>query len=1682
MAVVLPQLTALGGASSTEIRQGVTQFTGSQGLDGDTYELKYHKVNSHPNGENSQIAEAPVELHTNGTFPDGQMEKDVNENATVTLIDRMRSIWAAILSEEPSMFTPSDVFFEVGGDSISTQRLIDTARERGLRLTMEQIFLNASLEEMAAVAVLEESWPEHAEAIVREGDEGETIRSVGTSLGKAKVADIARACNMAEEDIESVYPLSAMQHSLLTATTAGTNSYVRQFVFTISSSTPLVKFQRAWDDTIASHPILRTRICHLDSGTGEYVQAVVRKERSDAHWRTLNVSLEQFLEWDSSTPMPLNHPFFRYTITLSTSPTGIQQRYFVWTAHHALCDGASIPAILSDVSKHFQRQSVPRRVPFESFIRSTIVDNDPLAEKEFWRKALEGVNPTPYPPAQQASQFDQMKSTSVLKRELLLDIHPPHGVTRALLLRSAWAILLSHYTGTRDVGFGVINSGRTSAVPGISQIAGPTLNLVPIAIYVDSEETISAFLSRVRHQAAAMIPFEHAGIARIRQHCHDRDTTALDFQTLFVVDGASFGEIIEESSKMLGLRYVDEAGKKEQHAYPLVLTFTLSTSRAVTLMVQHDSRVVSGQQAVNLTHHLQTVLVQLANSSAKTRIGQVSPFSENDKIQIRSWNVCMPPTERVCIHGLFREQVRHRPDAVAVCSVDEELTYADVDRYSDALAVRISALGAGLGTFVGVCFEKSIWTVVAILAVFKVGGIYVPIDLAHPRGRIEEVVQTVGVRCALASTAGRQTLDGLCEHTIVVEGRPPDLSPDFEVPLVHVPASIAYLLFTSGSTGKPKGLLMSHSAICSSIIHHGAAFGAGPHWRTLQFGAHTFDLSIGEFFTTLAHGGCICVPSEHDRLNNLDGAITALNVNALLVVPTVANLLFPKGVPSVKTIVLAGEPITKETVVRWADAVDLTCAYGPSETAVWCSGNLRVSSDAHPGNIGRSIGATMWIVDPDNHDSLSAIGCVGEIVISGALLGSGYFGDKAITDATYVPAPDWLKEMGSHQAEGYDMMYKSGDLARYNPDGTFQIVGRRDTQIKLRGFRIELGEIENQMMATGSVMAAFATLPSTGPCARQIVAVVSATKPDLKNHGRSSMVVADGKRSLVESLKASLALALPEYMVPSIWVVLAEMPLLISGKVDRRFIKTWLQEMDRTLYQQLVDEPAVDGDAAEIAPGSLADRVRRLWSDALNVPVDAISRQSSFIALGGDSISAIQIVSNAKMMDMPLAVRHIIGSRTLGKLVAVLEQSTITQQERLESPAAPETDDLFERFRPSLERRLRGRPPANVEDIYPFAPFQREIAKARSINPSVFLLSWQMEVFLLSDRPPCLERLAQAWRRVVQYHPVLRSIFLQDPTGQLPSVQAVLSKSGAEPEIVVSSAAATEAEPTFATRGTRSVDECFLPHRAHFVRHGDRYFVHIELDHLVIDGWSLKEVKKALLAAYDSDEALRVDEAPSYKTFVTAHSADRVKADNEYWAAALQEQGPSLLSLPVNPCQRTATPHSSHKTILYLPEVRADVFKSFGTQYGVTPASIFDAAWAQTLSKYTARSDVAFEYVVSGRDEDIPNVFELVGPLINVLPYHVLGVSAAEDGPAGLACLAQRMQEQRARDSLHTSSNVREIVEEYFGTEKRFNTAVNFQRRPTAVETTTVRIDDDLRKSRDPWHVSMHPSAGKCNC
>ncbi|KAK9418949.1 putative Carrier domain-containing protein [Seiridium unicorne] len=1558
---------------------------------------------------------------------------------------KIRAIWAKVLKDESSSFNGDDVFFDVGGDSITAQHLIDAAAKDGIHLTMEQIFMHASLEDMAEIAQM--AVPSTELSSVEGGD---------SLLDLDQLDTIAKNLNLPSGSIESAYGLTPMQESLLVEEEERPNSYMRQFVFRVGSS------------------------------YGQDKRQVVIQEDAEAiPWITVNSSLAAFLEQDAQAPMVVGDSFFRYTI-VDQAETG--DKHFVWTASHALCDGHFVFEVLSDVTRQYQGEALPARPPFHLFVQSPAVKPEPTHERQFWTRALSEVHPRPYPPLPQQLEFRANPNT-LLEHYITLEQLPPFGVTRSLLLRAAWAMLLSHYAGTEEVGFGTINNGRSSVIPNVSLITGPTINLVPVVLRVDPKQPVSALLSRVRLQAAEMMPFEHSGLSRIRKLLatdNSQHPTALDLRSLLVVHRASFTGTIAPWIQKLGLEYLDGLGKKEQHPYPLVFTFILSDEGTdathILLRIEHDERVIPSPQALRLAQHLQAIITQLSHATQDTAIESILPLSDHDLNQISRWNASTPPAKETCLHHLFEHQARRQPDATAVCSLDHSLTYAEVNAYASTLAMQLVERSVRPEVFVGVCFEKSIWTVVAILAVFKAGGVYVPIDPAHPPGRIQEIVQTVGIRVAVASPTGGRILGEIInpEDTSIIQVQENIAPRPWIEPLqVAKPSDTAYLLFTSGSTGKPKGILMPYRAICTSILYHGLAFGASSNWRTLQFCAHTFDLSIAEFFTTLSFGGCICVPSEEDRTNNLAGVITSLAANTLIVVPTVANLLFSDEVPTLETLILSGEPIPKESITRWADHVNLTCAYGPSETAVWCSGNINVSRDAHQAHGGHSIGGTMWVVDADDYGKLAAVGCIGEIAISGAILGGGYFGDKATTDAAFVMAPEWIREL-----TGDTMLYRSGDLGRYNPDGSFQVVGRRDTQ-------------------GGLATAALAFLPQVGLASRRIVAVVSQAKSGL-DHGATVAPAVQGQTApityrprgssevLITKLQQRLLLTLPDYMIPSKWIVLDKMPLLISGKIDRKRLKLWVQDMSVDTYNEVVGSDQDNADNVAVVAGSLADKLRRLWGSVLPVSVDEIGMNTSFFAAGGDSIAAIQIVSQARRIlpNLRISARAIINAKTLGNLATLLEDEEQREREQLQHEAKAASAS-FQRLDPGsglgllasyqslVASRLAAKPTTvnvQVEDAYSLSAFQREIFRARDANPVVLLMSRRMELWSLTQQPLSLPRLASAWRNVVVRFPILRSIFLKDAPSRLglPAIQVLLSPdAAADAGVLVSESSADDPEPVFDDLIVPPVDGSFLPHRAHVIRHGKRTYMHVEMDHLLIDGWSLGLIKKALLEAYET-ESTYSGAVGSYKAFVAAQAGpERVLADDEYWSHLVRDLSPSLLSsvLP-EPDPASRQSKRLRKTLVPLPSISAASLIPYSAVHGITPASLFSAAWAQTLSHFTGLRDVAYEFLVSGRDEDLgedlgASTWELVGCCINVLVHRVRVDTELTE-------LASRIQEASDEGVRRQSSNVREVAQSVTSA-KLFDTAINFQRRPAAVENDshTLRVDDDLKRSVDPWHFDV---------
>ena len=553
-------------------------------------------------------------------------------------------------------------------------------------------------------------------------------------------------------------------------------------------------------------------------------------------------------------------------------------------------------------------------------------------------------------------------------------------------------------------------------------------------------------------------------------------------------------------------------------------------------------------------------------------VESIDLLNPEEESLIHSWNNSIPAPLEFCMHDMFALQVQQRPDSLAACWSGGSITYRELDDHCSKLAHHLCSLGVFPEVFVAISFEKSLWAIAAMLGVMKAGGAYVALDPSHPRNRLETIIGDTKATIVVTSALHTNKFVGLLQKIVIadttfitsIKEKCESLSS------VTHPRNAAYAVFTSGTTGKPKGIVLEHRAFCTSTKNQGATIGLGPHSRVLQFAAYTFDVSYGDIFATFLYGGCVCIPSDEERLGDLAGVMERLHVTAACLTPTVVSLITPSAVPSLKTLSLGGESLLQEHLTTWAEAVRLINIYGPTECTIWCAAFTGMSLLTHPSNIGRGFSSTLWIADMSNPDKLSPIGCVGELLIEGHVLARGYLNDETKTAAAFIEAPKWTKNLtpiGDKRR-----FYRTGDLARYNIDGTISLLGRNDNQVKIRGQRIELGEIEQNIGCGKGIKYVVVDLPTSGPLNRTLVAVVSVDQGSCLISNRLRLIDQREIQNSIFRITATrdyLATILPSYVLPQYWVIVEGFPLLASGKIDRRQVKEWLQLLDDSAYFEI---------------------------------------------------------------------------------------------------------------------------------------------------------------------------------------------------------------------------------------------------------------------------------------------------------------------------------------------------------------------------------------------------------------------------------------------------------------------------------------------------------------------------------
>ena len=407
---------------------------------------------------------------------------------------------------------------------------------------------------------------------------------------------------------------------------------------------------------------------------------------------------------------------------------------------------------------------------------------------------------------------------------------------------------------------------------------------------------------------------------------------------------------------------------------------------------------------------------------------------------------------------------------------------------------------------------------------------------------------------------------------------------------------------------------VEHSGFCSGAVKNGPAFSFSPTSRVLQFASYTFDASLLEILTVLVMGGCTCVPHESTRLNGIAKFINEKKVNTALLTPSMAQTIKPIEVPCLNNLALVGEAMTPAHLAIWANEVRLINGYGPTETSIVAAAKARMTLDTDSSNIGTPVG-NAWIVDPRNHDRLMPVGAIGELLVEGPTLARGYLNNIAKTEEVFITNPAWsIAEPGPRVRR----MYKTGDLVRYAPDesGELLYVGRKDSQAKLHGQRLELGEVEHHLNGDSQVLNAIALLPKTGRCSKKLVAVISLRDILAASEDTSLEIVTDQLAfERLHLVQERLREKVPAYMTPSTWVILRQLPLLPSGKLDRKTITHLIENIDDTTFNRITSAGHAKKADKVVVITQTEAALREIWGSVLKLSSESIDLDRSFLHL-----------------------------------------------------------------------------------------------------------------------------------------------------------------------------------------------------------------------------------------------------------------------------------------------------------------------------------------------------------------------------------------------------------------------------------------------------------------------------------
>ena len=1498
---------------------------------------------------------ADIMREVNRSAPKGE-RTDVGIAPRTSTEKAVAEIWSAVLGVE-NIGTRDD-FFNSGGDSIlAVQVIARIGSVLGLELSLHEFFEGPTVEEVS-------------------------VKLAGVTQSVSPIEQVDRSLPI---------PLSSAQKRLwfIDKLEGGSTAYHIPQAVRLQGELDQTALQAALDAIVGRHEALRAVFVQVD---GQLVQQVAAQASFALQVVDLGAQgpqqpeaeLLKRLQEEVGAPFDLGvGPLIRGRLLRLSE----KEHVLLITMHHLVSDGWSIGVLIRELGLLYGayregRQSplspLPLQYPdYAHWQQQWMIGPELEAQLAYWKETLHGAPellelPTDrLRPATQSYRGNNVgislgpNLTSNLKT-----LSQRLNLTMATILYTAWSILLSRLSGQSDivVGMPVANRRRTE----LEGLIGFFVNTLALRIVLDDDPHLGELLQHVKEvmleaQAYQDVPFEK--VVDALQPARSLSYSPV-FQVMFVLQNAPRGAM-----ELPGITLAEMEVAQRTAQFDLLLSLQDSTE-GIYGSLNYATDLFDGTTIERWAKCFESILSGMAHG-LQLRVSQLPLMSEEDHRRIlETFNATQVPYPRGrLIHELFEEQVRRTPGAVAVLCEDHSLTYAELNAKANQLAHYLIEREVGPDRLVGICVERGLEMVVGLLGILKAGGAYVPLDPNYPQGRLRYVLQDACPKLLLSQDRLRSRLPSMSAQLICIDSDWSRIAqgsvrnPDTRA-LGLRSDHLAYVIYTSGSTGQPKGVAIEHRNTVNLICWAHSTMPPQIFERTLHSTSLNFDLSVYECFVPLTMGASI-----HVVENALDVLKLRVDVTLINTVPSAIRGILDSGsIPeTTRGVNLAGEPLKKDIVdsIFQHGGVEYVCnLYGPSETTTYSSWVSMSRKGGFISTVGRPIANTQIYI-LDRHRQLVPIGVIGEIHIGGAGVARGYLNRAELTAERFIKDP-FSGDPGAR-------LYKTGDLGRWRVDGSIEYLGRNDSQVKIRGFRIELGEIEAQLLQHPQLKETVVLAREDVPGEKRLVAYVVSRDPS-----------STGCALSVEALRAHLKPLLPDYMLPSAFVMLESLPLTANGKLDRRALPA--------------PELGAYGSRKYEAPqGEIEESLAGIWQALLRV--DRVGRHDNFFELGGHSLLIVQMLARLRRVGLSAEVRRVFETPTLAELANALSSGTLEQVTLPESLIPPGCEVITPQMLPlvkleaeHIERIVRSVPggAANIQDIYPLAPLQEGLLFHHLLDGQ----NWDTYVMPFVLSVSSRERLAElvaASQRVIDRHDILRTAVLWE---QLPrAVQVVYRQATLSVDEV-------KLDPD--RDSLEQVREWVKPERqrsdlrrAPLMRlqiapdpRGSQWYALLQLHHITGDHVTV-EVIVSEVVAYLEGRAQRLPDPVPYRNHVAQALAHAHAHDAEAFFRGKLEG----IEEPTAPFGLLDVYGDGTRIEEVREQFEPDLAQRVRIQarrLSVSAATLFHAAWALVVAHTSGRDDVVFGSVLLGRLS--AGLEHSLGLFVNTLPLRLRleGVSAKE--------------------------------------------------------------------------------------